>query len=44
MKEYYAGLMAGDSSVAESHHVPRFPVAPKIVVSDEDFKWLESIL
>lgn len=44
IREYYSGLMSGDSTVAESHHVPRFPVAPKIVVSDEDFEWLGSIL
>ena len=43
-KRYYSELMSGDSSTAERHHVPRFPVAPKIVVSDEDFAWIESIL
>lgn len=41
---YYSDLMCGDSHTAESHHVPRFPVSPKIVVSDDDFSWLESIL
>lgn len=44
IKSYYSDLMCGDSDVAESHHVPRFPVSPKIVVSDDDFEWLESIL
>ena len=44
IKSYYSDLMSGDSLVAERHHVPRFPVSPKIVVSDDDFAWLESIL
>ena len=44
IKSYYSDLMSGDSHVAESHHVPRFPVSPKIVVSDDDFAWLDSIL
>lgn len=44
IKAYYSDLMCGDSRIAERHHVPRFPVSPKIVVSDDDFAWLESIL
>lgn len=44
IKSYYSGLMSGDSSTATLHHVPRFPVAPKLVVSDEDYDWIESIL
>ena len=44
IKAYYAQLMSGDSKIADRHHVPRFPVAPKIVVSDEDYAWIESIL
>lgn len=44
IKSYYSELMSGDSDVAARHHVPRFPVSPKIVVSDDDFAWLESVL
>ena len=44
IKSYYSELMSGDSDIAFTHHVPRFPVSPKIVVSDDDFAWLDSIL
>lgn len=44
IKSYYSELMSGDSKIAEQRHVPRFPVAPKIVVSDDDYLWLESVL
>ena len=44
IKSYYSELMSGDSDIAISHHVPQFPVSPKIVVSDDDFAWLDSIL
>lgn len=44
MQSYYSGLMSGDSEVAARHHVPHFAAAPRIVVSDADFKWLESVL
>lgn len=44
IQSYYSRLMAGDSEVAKEHHVPLFPVAPRICVSDADFDLISSIL
>lgn len=44
MCEYYSTLISGDSQIARQHHVPSFPVAPYVVVSDDDFDWISSIL
>ncbi len=44
ISEYYSTLMAGDSGTAEKHHVPHFPVAPRIVVSGDDYEWISLIL
>ncbi len=44
LQVYYAGLMAGDAAIARQHHVPHFSVAPRIIVSDEDFSVLSDML
>ena len=41
---YYSSLISGDSEVARQHHVPNFPVAPHMVVSEDDFAWISSVL
>lgn len=44
IEQYYASLMASDAETQRKHHVPQFPIAPRIYVSDEDYDWLSSIL
>ena len=41
---YYSELISGDSEVARRHHVPNFPVAPRVVVTQDDYDWITSIL
>lgn len=39
-----ASLMASDAETQRKHHVPQFPIAPRMYVGDEDYGWLSSIL
>lgn len=44
MRSYYSKLMAADAQVQRAHHVPRFSVARRLYVSDDDFDYLSSLL
>lgn len=44
IEQCYASLMASDAETQRKHHVPQFPIAPRMYVSDEDYDRLPSIL